>query len=152
MEENVKTESDALKTFLENNENRKKAEEQAVRLWAILTGNEPIETSEDTEFTEMEVVKNTTLSHRRTLNLFQLLRAFGLFEWTDMKKRAFKLHLNNETRCNVIHTEIISMAKAINSDIARYKAAINADDTITEEDKKTRLASLKTDVLEALKF
>ena len=152
MEENVKTESDALKTFLENNENRKKAEEQAMRLWAILTGNAPIETSEDTEFTEMEVVKNTTLSHRRTLNLFQLLRAFGLFEWTDMKQRSFKLHLNNETRCNVIHTEIISMAKGINSDIARYKAAINADDTITAEDKETRLASLKTAVLEVLKF
>ena len=44
MEEIVKTESDALKIFLESEENRKGAEEQAVQLWTILTGNKPIET------------------------------------------------------------------------------------------------------------
>ena len=69
-----------------------------------------------------------------------------------MKKRAFRLHFNKEKCYEVIQTEIISVAKAINSDIARYKAAINADDTITADDKETRLASLKTAVLEVLKF
>ena len=149
MEEIVKTESDALKIFLESEDNRKGAEEQAIQLWTILTGNKPIETSDDTEFTEMQVVKKTTLSHSKANNLFQLLRAFGFF---DMKKRAFRLHFNKEKCYEVIQTEIISVAKAINSDIARYKAAINADDTITAEDKETRLASLKTAVLEVLKF
>ena len=100
----------------------------------------------------MQVVKKTTLSHSKANNLFQLLRAFGFFEWTNMKKRAFRLHFNKEKCYEVIQTEIISVAKAINSDIARYKAAINADDTITAEDKETRLASLKTAVLEVLKF
>ena len=152
MEEIVKTESDALKIFLESEENRKGAEEQAVQLWTILTGNKPIETSDDIEFTEMQVVKKTTLSHSKANNLFQLLRAFGFFEWTDMKKRGFKLHFNKEKCYEVIRTEIISVAKVINSDIARYKAAINADDTITSEDKETRLARLKTDVLGVLKF
>ena len=152
MEEIVKTESDAMKIFLESEENRKGAEEHAVRLWTILTGNKPIETSDDTEFTEMQVVKKTNLSHSKANNLFQLLRAFGFFEWTNMKKRAFRLHFNKEKCYEVIQTEIISVAKAINSDIARYKAAINADDTITSDDKETRLASMKTAVLEVLKF
>ena len=152
MEEIVKTESDAMKIFLESEENRKGAEEHAVRLWTILTGNKPIETSDDTEFTEMQVVKKTNLSHSKANNLFQLLRAFGFFEWTNMKKRAFRLHFNKEKCYEVIQTEIISVAKAINSDIARYKASINADDTITSDDKETRLASMKTAVLEVLKF
>ena len=69
-----------------------------------------------------------------------------------MKKRAFKLHFNKEKCYEVIRTEIISVDKVIKSDIARYKAAINADDTITAEDKETRLARLKTDVLGVLKF
>lgn len=152
MKEIVKTESDALRIFLESEENRKGAEEQAIQLWTILTGNKPIETSDETEFTATQVVRKTTLSHSKANNLFHLLRAFGFLDWTDVRQRAFKLHFNKEKCREVIKTEIIAVAKAVNSDIARYKALINADDTITVEDKEKRLASLKTAVLEALKF
>ena len=141
-----------LKEFLENEDNRKNAEDKAVQLWIVLTGNKPIETAAETRFTQTQVVHKTNLSHSKTNQLINLLRAFGFLEWTEIKKREFVLHFDRKKCYEIIRTEIISVVESVKSDIIRYKTAIEADDSITAEDRDKALARLKDDIDDLLRF
>ena len=145
-------ESLTLEKFLSDSNNRIIAEQQAAKLWAILTNSTNVEWAENVEFTETEVCRKTTLSHSKANNLFNLLRAFGFMEWTDLKKRAFKLHFDKSYCYSAIQNDILAVSKTVNNDILRYKKAIEADEKINEEERKKMLAALKDSVLAAFEF
>ena len=141
-----------LDSFLSDASNRIVAEQQAAKLWAVVMGNTEIEGAEEVKFTETQVVHKTTLSHKRANELFNLLRAFGLLEWIDPKKRVFKLHFSKIHIHSAIHNDILEVSKAINSDILRYKKAIESDSELSEQERKEKLASLKNAVIASLNF
>lgn len=141
-----------LDSFLSDASNRIVAEQQAAKLWAVMMGNTEVEGAEEVEFTETQVVHRTTLSHKKANELFNLLRAFGLLEWTNPKKRVFKLHFSKTHIHSAIHNDILEVSKAINSDILRYKKSIESDSELSEQERKEKLASLKNAVIASLNF
>lgn len=141
-----------LDSFLSDASNRIVAEQQAAKLWAVMMGNTEVEGAEEVEFTETQVVHSTTLSHKKANELFNLLRAFGLLEWTNPKKRVFKLHFSKTHIHSAIHNDILEVSKAINSDILRYKKSIESDSELSEQERKEKLAGLKNAVIASLNF
>ena len=150
----VKTnvEKDTLEQFLSNANNRITAEKQAEKLWAILTGATEVEKAEEQTFTEKQVCSRTTLSHSQANNLFNLLRAFGLFEWVDMKKREFKLHFDKSYCYSAIQNDILAVAKAINADIIRYRKAVESDERVDEKKRNEMMDALKNTVFASFDF
>ena len=141
-----------LDSFLSDASNRLVAEQQAAKLWAVMMGNTEVENAEEVEFTETQVVRKTTLSHKKANELFNLLRSFGLLEWTNPKKRVFKLHFSKTHIHNAIHNDILEVSKVINSDILRYKHSIESDNELSEQQRKEKLANLKDAVISSLNF
>lgn len=141
-----------LEAFLADVNNRIVAEQQATKLWAVMTESTEVEWAEEVEFNETQVVHRTTLSHKKAKELFNLLRAFGYLEWTDPKKRMFKLHFSASNIHNSIRKDILEMSKAINNDILRYKKSIEADSELSEQERNEKLTALQNDVQSSLSF
>lgn len=145
-------ESVTLETFLADESNRIVAEQQATKLWTVLVGNTDVENAENVTFTETEVVHRTSLSHKSANELFNLLRAFGLLEWVNPKKREFTLHFVSSFIHSAIINDVMNMSKATGNEILRYKKAIESDKNMTDEERNTKLAALKDSVLSSLNF
>lgn len=141
-----------LEAFLADARNRIIAQQQATKLWTVLMGDTAIENAENRTFSETEVVHNTNLSHKKANELFNLLRAFGLLEWVNLKKREFVLHFVPSFIYSAIRNDVINMSKATNNEILRYKKAIESDKNISDEERKIKLAALKDSVLSSLNF
>ena len=141
-----------LEAFLADEGNRIIAQQQATKLWTVLMGDTAIENAENRTFSETEVVHNTNLSHKKANELFNLLRAFGLLEWVNHKKREFVLHFVPSFIYSAIRNDVINMSKATNNEILRYKKAIESDKNISDEERKIKLAALKDSVLSSLNF
>lgn len=148
---NKNVENRNIGEFLNNTSNRLHAENQCVKLWMILTGGKPIEDADNVVFTRTEVVKKTNLSHNQAGQIFQLLRAFGMLEFVN-GSHEFKLHFN-KSRCHkTIKTEIMSVVNSLGKDILRYKASVDSDDKVSEEDKKKIYEAFQKEIYEQLKF
>lgn len=137
--------------FLNNTSNRLHAEDQCVKLWMILTGGKPIEGADDIVFTRTEVVKKTNLTHKKAEQVLQLLRAFGMLEYTK-GIHEFKLHFNPKRQHQTIQTEIISMCQVMNNDILRFKASIESDKKMTEKEKSEIYEAFRNTIEESIKF
>lgn len=137
--------------FLNNTSNRLHAEDQCVKLWMILTGGKPIEEVDDVVFTRTEVVRKTNLTHKKAEQVLQLLRAFGMLEYTK-GIHEFKLHFNPKRQHQTIQTEIISMCQAMNNDILRFKASIESDKKMTEKEKSEIYEAFRNTIEESIKF
>lgn len=123
-----------LGNFLNDTTNRLQSERNAVTLWAILTGNAPIEQADETVFTRTQVCKMTKLTHSKADNALNSLQIFGMLEYTKGNYE-FRLVFDKK-RCHAtIHTDVMAMAKILNNDIMRYKASIEADNDLTKEQK-----------------
>lgn len=141
-----------LEAFLADASNRVVAEQQATKLWTVMMGNTKVENAETVKFTETQVVHATSLSHKTANELFNLLRAFGLLEWTDFKKREFTLHFFKSYIHSAIQNDIMAMSKAVNNDILRFKKSIESDTNLTDEERKNKLAAMKDAVFSSLNF
>ena len=141
-----------LEAFLADEGNRIVAQQQATKLWTVLMGDTAIENAENRTFSETEVVHSTNLSHKKANELFNLLRAFGLLEWVNLKKREFVLHFVPSFIYSAIRNDVMNMSKATSNEILRYKKAIESDKNITDEERKIKLAALKDSVLSSLNF
>lgn len=149
-----KTESDnreAMGKFLENTTNRLKTEKNLVTLYTILTGGAKIEDADNYTFTRTMVTRKTNLSHRQAADVLMTLRIYGMLEFTKGDFE-FKLRFSRNAQRETIKTEVVSMCKAINGDILRYKKAVETDDTLTEEQKTEMIDKLREAVNETLEF
>lgn len=148
---NRKEKQTDLGAFLNNTSNRLHAEDQAVKLWALLTGGKPIENAEERIFTRTEVVKKTSLTHGTADKLFQLFKAFGMIEFTK-GSHEFKLHFN-KMRCHqTIQTEILALCNVLNGDIVRFKASIDADEDLTKEKRDEMYKGLQESIDSTIEY
>ena len=138
-----------MQKFLQSETNRQFAEQQGVKLYTILTGETGIEKAKDREFTEMEVCKNTTLSHSQAHRLFDLLRAFGILEFTGVRK--FKLHFSNERRHKTILQEVEAVSKIMKSDIMRLRNSLSFDSELSAEKREEYEKAIRVALEDALK-
>lgn len=141
----------SLGDFLNDTSNRLHAEDQCVKLWMILTKGQPIENAEQRVFTRTEVVKSTNLSHGKADQVFQLLRAFGMLRFTK-GTHEFVLNFSKKKCHDTIRTEVLAMCKAMNNDILRYKASIEADTELTKDQKKEMYEELQRAVDETIEY
>lgn len=141
----------SLGDFLNDTSNRLHAEDQCVKLWMILTKGQPIENAEQRVFTRTEVVKATNLTHNKADQVFQLLRAFGMLRFTK-GTHEFVLNFSKKKCHDTIKTEVLAMCKALNNDILRYKASIEADTELTKEQKDEMYKELQRAVDETIEY
>lgn len=141
----------SLGDFLNDTSNRLHAEDQCVKLWMILTKGQPIENAEQRVFTRTEVVKATNLTHGKADQVFQLLRAFGMLRFTK-GTHEFVLNFSKKKCHDTIKTEVLAMCKAMNNDILRYKASIEADADLTKEQKDELYKELQRAVDETIEY
>lgn len=141
----------SLGDFLNDTSNRLHAEDQYVKLWMILTHGQPIENAEQRVFTRTEVVKATNLTHNKADQVFQLLRAFGMLRFTK-GTHEFVLNFSKKKCRDTIKTEVLAMCKAMNNDILRYKASIEADTELTKEQKDEMYKELQRAVDETIEY
>lgn len=142
-------EADRMQRFLQSESNRQFAEQQGVRLFTIVTGKTDVAKSEEIEITENEVCHKTTLSHSQAHRLFDILRAFGILEFTGVRK--FKLHFSAERRHKTILTEVEAVSKILKSDIMRLRNSLSSEDSISVETREQYEQAIRTAVEEALK-
>ena len=134
----------SLKAFLESEDNRKNAYEQALKLFAIMTRNVDIEDADKYEFTNTECVRNTTLSHSKFKNIFEIWELFNLVQKTG--KNEFRFVFNKEQQRNAIDKQVKSLMRAMISDIQRYNNNVDNDETLTDEQKE----KMKKDMLDSV--
>lgn len=123
----------SLKAFVESKENRQEAYKQAVKLFTILAPKADIEYAGNFEFSSTDAVRSTTLSHKQFKQFFELCELFHLVQKTD--KNRFKFTFDKNDQRIAIQNGIFSLVRATVSDIARYNANIDADDSMNEEEK-----------------
>lgn len=58
--------------FLSNDENRQIAEAQAKKLYTIMTRGASVEKASEFRFTQKMIVRETTMSHKQAIELFDL--------------------------------------------------------------------------------
>lgn len=142
---NKKKDGEEIANFLNDVSNRLHAEDQCIKLYTILTNGRPVEDANSFVFSRTEVVKKTTLSHSQANSLFQLLRAFGMLEFTK-GTHEFKLNFTRKRQQQTIKTEVMSLFNVLNNDIERYKNAINGDENLTDKEKAEALKTLKDSI------
>ena len=142
----------SLKEFLDNKENRELAGDQAFRLWTMMTGSTNVENAEHTEFSATQVVRKTSLSHRTANDLFEMLRAFGILEWTDMKKRTFRLHFTKKAVYRAIREDIVNVSKVVYQDVLRYITFLKTDKDLDDDARTKDIADLKNAVMSELRL
>ena len=139
-------ENKKLSDFLSNVTNQQIAQHQTGKLYTIITGSTDFSKSCNINFTEQDVCKHTNLSHRRANKVFDLLRAFGLFEWVDRKNRVFRLNFEKSCIYNGAENDVIAMTHVIKADIVRYQELIKSDDVMNNEQKEEKINSLKNNI------
>lgn len=145
------TNREAVGQFLENTSNRLRTERNLVALYAILTGGAKIEDADKYVFTRTMITRKTKLSHRQAADVLMALKIFGMLEFTKGDFE-FKLIFSRNAQRETIKTEIVSMCKAMNGDILRYKKAVETDDFLTKEQKEEMLKKLQDAVNETIKY
>ena len=114
-----------LEEFLSNEDNRKNAEEKALTLWGIVTNNADLGLSDEKVFTKTEVVKKTTLSHKRLNELIELLSLFGFVK--VLEKAKFKFEFNENIRQASALADIVMELRELSVQVERYKFLHNKD-------------------------
>lgn len=138
-----------LEAFVGSKENREEAYNQAVKLYSILTKGPGIEYAGQFEFTSTQAVRETTLSHSKFQRIFEVWELFNLVKRTEKNKFRFTFDKNDQRQA--IQNGIFSLVRAIVSDVTRYNANIEADDTMSEEEKKETKKIMIDKILEELK-
>lgn len=114
-----------LEEFLSNEDNRKNAEEKALTLWGIVTNNADLGLSKERVFTKTEVVKKTTLSHKKLNELIELLSLFGFVK--VLEKTKFKFEFNENIRQASALADIVIELRELSVKVERYKFLHNKD-------------------------
>lgn len=75
-------------------------------------------------FTRTEVVKKTTLSHRKALDLLETLQTFGYVDIMDANKTKFCFTFNADDRAAVHKAKIIQLTTLLGAAIESYNSAL----------------------------
>lgn len=148
-----KQNSTTIEDLVNDPMNRAKAENFRKMLWDMLTRgtNITLDKSSETKFTEKDVVKRTTLTHKKAKQLFALLSTFGLITYT---KGNYEFVINfNKTDCQkAIRDEVLNLSKNVHDGIVRYKSSVSCDGDLKEEEKNKLMDEIKDSVLKYLEL
>lgn len=120
----VKTEHEKMSELLNNPFQRVYAEQQAARLYMMVTGETDLQKCDEKIITEMDVCKKTTLSHKQANNLFDVFQIFGIIEFTA--PRTFKFIFSKERHLETILMGIGATLNILKTDIIRFMAVLEA--------------------------
>ena len=141
----------SLKAFVESEENRIEALNQAIKLYTILSGNKGIEGSENFVFRKTDAVHKTTLSHKQFDNVVNMWEIFNMIEKVDHKQQMYRFKFNKEDQRTAISNGVKSLVRATVTDITRYNANIDADGGLTDEEKAAKKEEFLNSILAELK-
>lgn len=118
----------AAKQYTKQDENRKLAFSKALELLRIL-GLDDLEREMIAQrtFTRTEVVKKTTLSHRKALDVLETLQTFGYVALLDTNKTKFRFTFNADDRAAVYKAKIIQLTTILGTAIEEYNALLLKD-------------------------
>lgn len=142
---------ETMDKFLANDENRQIARMQAEKLYAIMTRGGKQEDAEHFKFTQKQVVRETTLSHKKFIELADLLKAFNYIEWDDTKKRIFHFTFNTQQCLESITRDIKNLSKLVAVEVVRYKNFVGSIADYTEEQRQELLKKIRKTVIENTK-
>lgn len=118
-------EVEATKQYTEKDENRQLAFSKALELLRILCKDAlEREMIAQRTFTRTEVVKKTTLSHRKALDLLETLQAFGYVDIMDANKTKFCFTFNADDRAAVHKAKIIQLTTLLGTAIESYNSVL----------------------------
>lgn len=121
-------EVEAAKKFTEQDENRRLAFSKALELLRILgLDNLEREMIAQRQFTRTGVVKKTTLSQRKALDLLETLATFGYVAFLDTNKTKFRFTFNADDRAAVHKAKIIQLTTLLGSAIESYNDLLLKD-------------------------
>lgn len=121
-------EVEATKQYTEKDENRQLAFSKALELLRILRKDAlEREMIAQRTFTRTEVVKKTTLSHRKALDLLETLQKFGYVDIMDANKTKFCFTFNADDRAAVYKAKIIRLAQLLGNAVEGYKRLLLED-------------------------
>lgn len=121
-------EVEATKQYTEKDENRQLAFSKALELLRILCKDAlEREMIAQRTFTRTEVVKKTTLSHRKALDLLETLQTFGYVALLDTNKTKFRFTFNADDRAAVYKAKIIQLTTILGTAIEGYNALLLKD-------------------------
>jgi hypothetical protein len=157
-----------MTNFLCKDANRVRAVEQALQVFRIVARGQNVEDAKNETFTETQLVKATTLTHKTANQLLTMLNHWGIVEFTKGTFE-FRFNFSAEDCRRAINKEILALTEAMNTEILRYKSLIKEDwavetsqedrnkvvnkNTLRAEDVvKEELKKFKTTVTHGLKF
>lgn len=118
----------ATKQYTEKDENRQLAFSKALELLRILCKDAlEREMIAQRTFTRTEVVKKTTLSHRKALDLLETLQTFGYVDIMDANKTKFCFTFSPDDRAAVYKAKIIQLAQLLGNAVEGYKRLLLED-------------------------
>lgn len=131
--------------FVNDDNNRAKAESDAKRLYSFLT-KAPIEEYSGKRFNRKDVVKNTNLSHKNALAVLAMLEAFGFVRYTGGKLDEFEFEFKADQIHRTVRRQALAMMTEAAKDFVRYKALLERDVTLTKEQRRAEVTSLKAEI------
>lgn len=120
-------EVEAAKQYIEKDENCLLAFSKALDLLRILLRKDAAleqEMRSQRTFTRTEVVKKTTLSHRKALDLLETLQTFGYVDIMDANKTKFCFTFNADDRAAVHKAKIIQLTTLLEAAIESYNSVL----------------------------
>ena len=139
------TEVQSVENFVNDPNNRAKAESDAKRLYSFLT-KDPIEEYAGKRFNRQDIVKKTNLSHNKALALLTMLETFGFVRYTGGKLDEFEFEFKADQIHRTVRRQALAMITEAAKDFVRYKALLTQDTSLTKEQRREELASLKAEI------
>ena len=130
--------------FINDDNNRAKAESDAKKLYSFLT-NEPIEEYSGKRFNRKDILKKTNLSNKGAIAELTMLEAFGFVRYTGGKLEEFEFEFRPELIHATVRRQALAMMTETAKDFVRYKALIEQDSNLTKKERDHEIAALKAE-------
>lgn len=139
------TEVKSVEDFINDDNNRAKAESDAKKLYSFLT-KDPIEEYAGKRFNRKDILKKTNLSNKGALAELTMLEAFGFVRYTGGKLEEFEFEFKADQIHRTVRRQALAMMTEAAKDFVRYKALLEQDTSLTKEQRRAEVSSLKAEI------
>lgn len=126
-----------LTVMITDSNMQRNADNQALKILEILTnGTIPAsEASNKIAFSQSQVVKATTLTHKQAAELLDSLERMGKLRWVSKKREFVLIFSAEQARRHVLDAAEHDM-EIVKDILTKYYALVDADETLTAVEKK----------------
>lgn len=132
----------SMDDVLNDEKNRKIAEGHAIKLFKIISRGLSADFYEGESFKRSDVVRMTNMSHSKAKEFLDMLRVFGLIEFTN-GDHEFKFTFTTESKLNCIKSEISALGSEIHQCELRYNYVVDCDPDLDEKDRSRLKKEMK---------